>query len=138
MTASVIVVIIKVVMKNKHVRNLAISAILLILSIGLIRSSFQVYRGVKRMNDLESEVVGLQSKKRELETSIEYKKTEQYIEEKARNDLNLIKPGESVYVISGPGSEDYSDKKVLSGSSERLGKKRIEDANWYKWYRLFF
>ena len=125
-------------MKNKRIRNLGVSIVLLILSAGLIRSSFEVFKGVGRMSDLEKEVAGLQNKEKELEGSIEYKKTVEYIEEKARNDLNLIKPGESVYVISGPGSESYSDKKVLSGSSERLGKKRIEDANWYKWYRLFF
>jgi len=108
------------------------------LSFGLIRSSFEVFKGVGRMSDLEKEVAGLQNKEKELEESIEYKKTAEYIEEKARNDLNLIKPGESVYVISGPGSESYSDKKVLSTSSERLGMKRIEDTNWYKWYKLFF
>jgi cell division protein FtsB len=125
-------------MKSKRIKNLLVSGVLLILSVGLIRSSFDVFKGVGRMEDLEKEVTGLQNKEKVLEAGIEYKKTSEYIEEKARNDLNLIKPGESVYVISGPGSEGYSDKKVLSGSSERLGKKRIEDANWYKWYRLFF
>jgi len=125
-------------MKNKRIRNLAISVVLLILSIGLIRSSFEVFKGVGRMSDLEKEVTGLQNKEKKLKESIEYKKTAEYIEEKARNDLNLIKPGESVYVLSGPGSEGYADKKVLSTSSNRLGKKRVENSNWYKWYRLFF
>lgn len=137
MTVKVIVAIIKVVTKNERIRNLAVSATLLIISVGLIRSSFQVYGGAKRMNDLESEVRGLSSKKKALEESIEYKKTEEYIEEKARNDLNLIKPGENVYVISGPGSEDYSEK-VLSRFSDRTKKPTKEDANWYKWYKLFF
>ena len=125
-------------MKNKRIRNLAISVVLLILSIGLIRSSFEVFKGVGRMSDLEKEVTGLQNKEKKLKESIEYKKTAEYIEEKPRNDLNLIKPGESVYVLSGPGSEGYADKKVLSTSSNRLGKKRVENSNWYKWYRLFF
>jgi cell division protein FtsB len=124
--------------KNKRVRNLTISVFLLILSIGLIRSSFEVFKGTGRMRDLENEVAGLQNKKKELEESIEYKKTEEYIEEKARNDLNLIKPGENIYVISGPGSEGYSEQKVLSGSSDHTKKGAKENANWYKWYKLFF
>ncbi len=90
------------------------------------------------MKDLEKEVMDLQNKKKELEASIEYKKTAEYIEEKARNDLSLIKPGETIYVISGPGSEDYLPQNVLSSTSKNIGKGTIRDTNWYKWYRLFF
>lgn len=125
--------------KRKQIKHLVISILLLFLSYGLIRSALEVYRGEQRMKDLESEVIGLQNKRKELEESIKYKQTNEYIEEKARNDLNLIKPGESVYVVSGPGSEEYSDKRVLSKTDKREeGPKRKEDSNWYKWYKLFF
>jgi cell division protein FtsB len=130
--------IIKPVPKNKRVGNLIMSIVLLTLSIGLIKSSFEVFKGTQRMKDLEKEVLDLQNKKKELEASIEYKKTAEYIEEKARNDLNLIKPGETIYVISGLGNEDYLQKNVLSSTSKNSGKATVKDNNWYKWYRLFF
>jgi cell division protein FtsB len=124
--------------KKTSIKNLAISALLLVLSFSLIKSTLEVFKGGERMKSLENEVIDLENKKKELEESIEYKKSEEYIEEKARNDLNLIKPGESIYVISGPGSENYSERKVLSRTSDRTKKTAREDANWYKWYRLFF
>ena len=90
------------------------------------------------MRDLEKEVASLQNERKGLEASIEYKKTAEYIEEKARNDLSLIKPGEIIYVVSGPGSEDYMRKSVLSSLSKNNDKGIGKNANWYKWYKLFF
>ena len=123
---------------NKNFRNLVISVVLLVLSVGLIRSSFEVFKGTQRMKDLEKEVANLQNERNDLETSIEYKKTAEYIEEKARNDLSLIKPGEVIYVVSGPGSEDYMRKNVLSSTSKNNENEMGKNANWYKWYKLFF
>lgn len=125
--------------KSKQIKHITISVLLLVLSFGLIRSTFDVYKGSKRVGDLENEVLGLENKKKELEASIEYKKTNEYIEEKARNDLNLIKPGESIYVVSGPGNEGYLDDKVLSKTDVRTEiSSKIKNTNWYKWFKLFF
>jgi cell division protein DivIC len=125
--------------KSKQIKYITISVLLLVLSFGLIRSTFDVYRGSKRVEDLENEVLDLEKRKKELESSIEYKQTNEYVEEKARNDLNLIKPGESVFVVSGPGNEGYLDDTVLSKMDTRveMGSK-IRNSNWYKWFKLFF
>ena len=136
---SQLIAIIILMPKNSSIRYITITALFLVLSYGLIKSSIDVYRGGQRINDLESEVSDLESRKVELEASIEYKQTAEYIEEKARNDLNLVMPGESIFVVSGPGSEGFLDKKVLSGADRRdIEPSKVLDANWYKWYKLFF
>jgi cell division protein FtsB len=125
--------------KSKQIRYITISVLLLFLSFGLIRSALDVYRGSKRVGELENEVSGLENKKKELETSIEYKKTNEYVEEKARNDLNLIKPGETVFVVSGPGNEGYLDRKVQSIEEKQADlRSKLEGKNWYRWFKLFF
>lgn len=74
----------------------------------------------------------------DLNADIEYKKTDAYVEEKARNDLNMIKPGERVYVVVDSG-KNTSSGGVL-GTQDRGEKKENspKDANWYAWYKLFF
>ncbi len=112
-------------------------AFLFIVSISLIKSSFQVFKSKGRLDEVNQELSKLEDEKRKLEAEIEYKQTQEYIEEKARNDLNLIRPGEKIYVVVGNDIKGSSESSVLSGSSERK-KDDTKDKNWYSWYKLFF
>lgn len=111
--------------------------ILFIVSISLIKSSFQVFKSKNRLDVIKREVAELEMEKEQLEQDIKYKQTEEYIEEKARNNLNLVKPGEKVYVVVGEDVKSSSSSNVLSGSDEREEKNK-KDENWYSWYKLFF
>ena len=112
-----------------------ISVVLIILSVTSVRSSLNILKSKRRLEEVKSEVLSLEEEKKNLEESIEYKKSNEYIEERARNDLNLIKPGEEVYVIVG---EDEEKKvKVLSEADERK-ETDVKDSNVYMWYKLFF
>lgn len=113
------------------------ATLLLVVSISLLRSSFQVLKSKGRLDEINKEVLGLEKQKEQLEKEVEYKKTEEYIEEKARNELNLIKPGEKVFVVVGGDEVKGSSQSVLSGSSERK-KSENKEKNWYSWYKLFF
>jgi cell division protein FtsL len=112
------------------------TVVLFVVSISLIKSSIQVFKSKGRLDDVQTELSRLESEKKRLEDEIAYKQTDEYIEEKAREDLNLIKPGEKVYVVVGQDTKSSSES-VLSGSSERK-KSDSRDKNWYSWYKLFF
>jgi len=112
------------------------TTLLFVVSISLIKSSLFVFKSKGRLDDVKNEISQLESEKKNIEEEIEYKKTEEYIEEKAREDLNLIKPGEKVYIVVGEDVKS-STESVLSGSSERK-KNDTRDKNWYSWYKLFF
>jgi len=132
-------IIIGLMPRIQSLKHTTISVILVVLSIGLIRSSIAVLQSGKRLEDLKKEVRALVMKKAELERSIEYKKTGEYVEERARNDLNLVKPGEKVYVIVGQESSGSGGTKVLSGATSKSKEKsQFNGTNPYKWYKLFF
>lgn len=122
----------KISSKTKHILG---SLTLLFLAFGFVKSTIEVYQSSKRLGDFAKEVSDLESEKAKLEEEIEHKKTLEYIEEKARNELNLVKPGERVYVIKDTPEGNLSD--VLSETVERFDP-NYKDDNWYMWYKLFF
>ena len=111
------------------------TVILLMLSAGFVKSSFDVVKSGSRLEVINREVAILEQKKSEIEKDIEYRNSEEYIEEKARNELNLIRPGEEVYVVVGGENNSASD--VLSEADIR-GEDEKKESNWYSWYKLFF
>jgi cell division protein FtsL len=127
----------RVMSKSSKFKYLLGTTLLFIVSISLVKSSFQVFKSKGRLDIVKEEITKLEEEKKKLESEIEYKQTQEYIEEKARNDLNLIKPGEKVYVVVGEDIKSSSESNVLSGSSERE-KENIKDKSWYSWYKLFF
>ena len=115
------------------------AVILLIISVVFIKSSFDVLKSKERLDEINSELSLLNEEKEKIEKEIEYKQTDEYVEEKARNELNLIKPGEKVYVVV----EESSGSVVLSETDEIKQDEKEEidkekQKNWYLWYRLFF
>ncbi len=91
----------------------------------------------KRLEDALEKEESLTIERDGLKKRIEYKKTGEYIEESARNELNMIKPGEKVFVVDGavpaPGEvAGASEIRELTPADDR------EDPNWYLWYKLFF
>jgi cell division protein FtsB len=134
----------------RNLKYIVISGIFIFISISLIKSTLEVVSSSKRLVDSNTELARLENKKQQLERDIEYKKTDEYVEERARNDLNLIKPGEKAYVLV------YSDSKTESPLNDADRKKdrplettpatkgasntreSVPDSTWYKWYKLFF
>ena len=128
--------IMRLMSKSTKFKYLLGTILLFVVSISLIKSSFFVFKSKGRLDDVKNEISKLEDEKKNIEDEIEYKKTQEYIEEKAREDLNLIKPGEKIYVVVGEDVKSSSES-VLSGSSERK-KSDLKDKNWYSWYKLFF
>lgn len=115
------------------------AVILLIISVVFIKSSFDVLKSKERLDEINSELSSLNEEKEKIEKEIEYKQTDEYVEEKARNELNLIKPGEKVYVVVEEGSESVvlsETDEIKQDEKEEIDKKKQK--NWYLWYRLFF
>jgi len=126
----------------KRIKYVSVIVLLAVICIGIVKSTLGVFGGRQRFKELENEVFSLKSEKIQLEESIKYKETSEFIEEKARNELNMIKPGEKVYVISSPDSLIRVNKSVLSEKNDRSylnnSRKDDNDPNWYMWYKLFF
>jgi len=125
-----------------RIKLIALTIALTVLSVNMFIGAYYTLKNTKRLEDLKTEVSGLEARRDSLKEDIRYKATDEYIEEKARNDLNLAKPGEKVYVVGGlepkakfsPQQEDF---KVLAKTSQRDGS-GFRDSALYQWYTLFF
>jgi cell division protein FtsB len=100
-----------------------------IATVNLVRTTLNILHSSQRLEDLKTEVSKLETKRSKMEDIIEYKKTDEFIEERARNALNLIKPGEKVFVMP----------VVLAASSEKTVSTVVEKekSNFELWLELF-
>ncbi len=122
--------------------KILISVVLVVISANFIKSTLEVLTNRKRLEEAERREQELVQERDVLKRQIEYKRTQEYIEESARNELNLIKPGEKVYVLEGAegeetGGQNGADRRDADESVAGVSDEK-ERPNWYYWYKLFF
>jgi cell division protein FtsB len=80
-------------------KHIAISILFIFAAINFTRTTLSAIQSSKRLDDIQREVKDLEEEKALLQEDIEYRKTTHFIEKEARNKLNMILPGEVVYVL---------------------------------------
>lgn len=121
-------------------KYIVLSILFVLASINFTRTALEILENSKRLDSLSQEVEELESEKKEYKNRVAYKKTDEYIEEKARNDLNMIKPGEKVYVVPQEYKGIDLEPKVLGQKTDSDGILfgRIDpESNIAKWIKLF-
>lgn len=113
---------------------------MVIAAINFTRTTIEIVKSSKRLDTVKDEISLLEQEKVDLEKSIEYKKSEEFIETTARNELNMAKAGESVYVISGLSKNETVSK--VDGSAvivSAKGPTRTDPMkNLAQWFHLLF
>lgn len=98
-----------------------------------LRSYFQDYQIRQQIDQLKSEAASLESKRIQTLEILKYVKTPEFVEEKARMEFNMMKPGEQAAVIvKNSTSSQFVDRQVE--------KKVVESksfSNLIKWWKLF-
>lgn len=116
-------------MKQKYGRwGLIVFELVLIYS--LVRGIQSSIHSRGRVNELETQKQELLEERGELGRRLEYLESEEYLEQVARGELNLAKPGETVVIVpedSIPVEEDSN----LQDNKEKV-------ANWQKWVEVVF
>lgn len=108
---------------------------IIILSLFLIFSLFKVGKElIKRhainqeIGDLNKQLTAVSQEKDKLKDLISYLETDKYVEEQARLQLNLSKPGEKRIDLT---SDQNNQVTEMSNTEEDL-------TNWRKWFNYFF
>lgn len=113
-------------------QNRLIKIIIIIVGIGLIislsRNIFRLLKAGDQVRLVQQRLEELEREHQELLEKKEYYQSEEFIEQEARNRLNLGKPGETV-VILPPNVGETGE--ITSSSTPEL-------PNWQKWLKLFF
>ncbi len=107
------------------------------------RTTMDIIQTSKRLQNMQQDVSGLETRKRALEQDLRYKKTSRFVEEEARNRLNMIKKGEKVLVLP---SLQQKPQTTLSSASRPIDKNVLgtsdaasneETSNFWQWVELF-
>ena len=122
---------------NSSIKHIALAIAFILGSIGFIRTSITVVQSRHRLELLRQEVANLEQQKSHLKVELDYQKTPEYIEMEARNKLNLIKPGDKLYIVDEKLAQDINKGIVLSQSTS---KSDLSDRkqNLYNWLNLLF
>lgn len=113
-------------MDAKTAKNFFFSALLLILSVSSVVATVNVLKRGGRLIEAKQELEALQQQKSDLAREAEYRKSPEFVEQEARNKLNMVKPGEEVYLkpkILGDdllGTEDGRSNGIFGDKTRNL------------------
>jgi len=114
---------------RKKIINFAILIIGIGLIINLSRDILRLLKAGERIEQTQLRAEELEKENLQLQEMKEYYQSEEFIEEQARNKLNLSREGETI-VILPPNVEE------LVGWQEE--ERPQELPNWQRWLKLFF
>lgn len=129
-----------------RIKYIVLSILLIFGMFNFTRTTMDIIQTSKRLQGMQDNVKGLETRKKALERDLRYKKTSRFIEEEARNRLNMIKKGEKVLVLPVLSQKDaVKDKSrdlAKSDTTEVLGADTStvnaeDDGNFWQWIELF-
>lgn len=83
----------------------------------------------KEIDGVKKEISDFESTNQDLKEMISYLQSDQSLEDQARLNLNLKKPGETVIVIEAPKGSTTTDD---------INKTTASETNFTKWWHYFF
>ena len=100
--------------------------ILLIVIKNNVSSIFRTLEDDNTAENLKEKLISEQKKNQFLKEHLFYVKTDQFVEEEAREKLLMSRPGE--YIVLAPTSTPLNQEKIEINTNP----------NWRKWWELFF
>ncbi len=107
-------------------------AVAVLVAFGYARAYYQDYKIRQEIDSLQEQVKKLEHKKLESMDILKYVTSDAFVEEKARTELNLKKPGENVLIIKNQAES--------VGAEETAQKSPVEKTllnNTMKWWYYF-
>lgn len=98
------------------------------LIVSLSRSILKMFRAKDELRLAEQKIEELQEEAAGLTEKREFYQSEEFIEQEARNKLNMVKEGETVVVLPP------NLKEVLG---EKENQPQVQLPNWHQWLNLF-
>lgn len=131
----------KIFFNQKFLAPVGLIAIILI-SFPFAKNAVKQYKINKEISDFKKDIAGLQSKNMDLKNFVSYLESDQFVEERARLDLNLKKPGEEKTVIKidvlglSLASSSEGDQ-IFNIPGRKKEEPRPEPSNPKKWLNYF-
>ncbi len=94
------------------------------------RVYYQDYQVKQEIARLEEQTKKMEARKVELLEVLKYVKSDSFVEEKARTELNLVKPGEEVVVVPNAARSINRQETETVVTSQQV-------PNYKKWFKYF-
>ncbi len=109
----------------------------LVLVVSLSRSLWRMRRSQSRLIDLKQTVQAERERKNELEKIVTWRKSREFVEQEARNRLQMVKEGEKIVVL--PRENAAGNNMDINGDVLSLNPNQgnEETAVWKQWMALF-
>ena len=116
---------------SSHIFILVVIIVAVMVVFAYGRAYYQDYLVRQEIDRLEEQAEKLEARKMELLGVLKYVKSDSFAEEKARTELNMVKPGEQVLVVS--------KRDVADNGQEDSGMVKWDNiSNYKKWFKYFF
>jgi len=97
-------------------------------SISLSRQIWTLWQQKDRLAVSQKNYEEAKGENEKLKSELEYKQSDKFLEEEARNKLNMAKEGEEIVILPKDAQESQQEEK----------KEPKKLANWQKWLNLLF
>lgn len=126
-------------LSNEKILTFFLLVIIILLSVPLYNNYHRRQKINREIGDLESEIKSAENKDTELQKLIKYLESDQFVEEQARLNLNMKKPGESVAVINETpqAGGDNGSRQIISSNLIPAGASRSAGYAT-SWWHYFF
>jgi len=126
-----------------RLKYIVISLLLVFGMFNFTRTTMDIIQSSKRLESMQKTVSSLEKKKKALDKELKYKKTTRFVEEQARNRLNMAKRGEDVLVLPVALRDTYKiTSRLETPNGQVMGDtdsmENEERRNFWLWLELFF
>lgn len=104
------------------------------LSFSTARKALEVYQLNRQASQIRQEITQLKDRNAELRRQTEYLQSPDYVEKAAREQLNLVRPGDIPLVLVYPPGKEPAVEPPLARPPSRTAPV----PNWQRWWSFFF
>lgn len=125
------------ILKNRKFIALFLLFFILLIAFPIAKNAKKRYSINKEIDELNKEIGRIKENNQKLTKLVSYLNSDQYIEEQARLNFGLKKPGEKVYVIKNNNQADNSDNVQDSHGDLNNNQNGEKISNPRKWFNHF-
>jgi len=111
--------------------------IIVFISIPLAKNVSKQYKVNKEIDSLKNEIGDLGNKNSQLKSLISYMQSDQFVDEKARLNLNYKQPGENVVVIKNEDKKEITSQMSGAADPGANDLNLKSNNNFQKWLKYF-
>lgn len=101
-------------MSIKKILQIIVVLIVVVIMVNIVRTTMKTIESGRRVQSLEMEIADLQQQNSRLRRVLADRNTSAFVEMVARNKLNYMRPGESLYIVVGDEKEASAEEEIMT------------------------